>query len=184
MSLRFFVESRSGPPKPAPCQLSEDIPAISPISTCSVSIHDAIYTPKILQIVRKPRLRRISVRFYHIQDSLSIHDAIDTPKILQIVKPRLRRISVRFYHIQDMVHAVTMRDPWRSHLVLGCSSDRFYLIREDSFIMGGSFIMVLCYSVIYTVVLYILQYTVLHYCAKVGYCTITYCYDILYFTIL
>ena len=50
MSLRFFVESRSGPPKPAPCQLSEDIPAISPISTCSVFIHDAMYTPKICRL--------------------------------------------------------------------------------------------------------------------------------------
>ena len=40
----------SGPPKPATCQLSEDIPAISPISTCSVFIHDAMYTPKICKL--------------------------------------------------------------------------------------------------------------------------------------
>ena len=66
----------SGPPKPAPCQLSEDIPAISPISTCSVFIHDAMYTPKICKL-------SVNLHFiiYHIQERFSLHDAIDPPKL-------------------------------------------------------------------------------------------------------
>ena len=36
----------------------------------------------------------------------------------------------RYATCSDILHAVTMLDPWRSHLVLGSSSDRLYQIRR------------------------------------------------------
>ena len=76
----------SGPPKPAPCQLSEDIPAISPISTCSVFIHDAIYTPKIC---------RLSVNL-HFKEFLSdfIISKIVSRYMMQSTRQKFCRLSV------------------------------------------------------------------------------------------
>ena len=124
MSLRFFVESRSGPPKPAPANCLKIFRSISAISIYRTVYGSCMYEWEVssTRVVSPYMIQSTRHKFCTLSLNLDFQEFLSDFIISWY--------PTRYATCSDILHAVTMLDPWRSHLVLGSSSDRLYQIRR------------------------------------------------------